>query len=341
MSSNPLRICHPFIFSSLQLATFLLLSVSVQAQASADNAGLSGIQQLPTRTIDYTFLVAPVTATGDTLEFYTDTGGGIPIVWQAANKRLSLPVDSSNIQGRTMPVVDFPLLEKSATIPQLSSDYDQFVLYDKPAYIPGNTGFLGHSWFANRCWRFDYERGELSYIQSIDWAARPAQHRVNVSFKCNDVGQVTHQYPRIPVIIAGDTFKVLFDTGAMIFLSDEARDRLGRQDDRRLAGSYLKASVFDQLRSDHPEWQFIAGGDQLGTKKSDLLRVPELTIAGTTVGPVWFAKRSDRVYEKGGMMANLMPLPIHGAIGGSAFKYFTIIIDYQQAKAEFQRNTVR
>ena len=52
-----------------------------------------------------------------------------------------------------------------------------------------------------------------------------------------------------------------------------------------------------------------------------------------TVGPVWFVQRPDASFRE--YMAQMMDMPIDGAIGGSALKYFRMVIDYPNATAYF------
>ena len=69
--------------------------------------------------------------------------------------------------------------------------------------------------------------------------------------------------------------------------------------------------------------------------KADMIEVPTLSIAGYTVGPVWFAKRRDMVYD--GMMKQLMDKPILASIGGAAFRPFKITMDYPNQRVTFEK----
>lgn len=71
----------------------------------------------------------------------------------------------------------------------------------------------------------------------------------------------------------------------------------------------------------------------MGGREFPMIRVPSVTVAGHTVGPVWFAQRPDSNFRK--MMPELMDKPIEGALGGSALQYFRVVIDYPGAAAYF------
>lgn len=63
--------------------------------------------------------------------------------------------------------------------------------------------------------------------------------------------------------------------------------------------------------------------------------VPEVTIAGYTVGPVWFTYRPN--YDFHEYMAQWLDQKVEGALGGSLFQYFKIIVDYPKERVIFER----
>ena len=77
---------------------------------------------------------------------------------------------------------------------------------------------------------------------------------------------------------------------------------------------FYRASIFDELRNAHPEWKYIENANSYS--KNALLVVESIEIAGYTVGPVEFLRQDLTGYDWS------------GAIGGSAFQYFTITLDY-------------
>ena len=70
------------------------------------------------------------------------------------------------------------------------------------------------------------------------------------------------------------------------------------------------------------------------TTGSDAIEVPSMRIAGHTVGPVWFVKRSNRAYDE--MMSDMTDKPILAAIGGEAMRQFRVTLDYPRQRATFE-----
>ncbi|HEY9066315.1 MAG TPA: hypothetical protein VIO33_15120, partial [Burkholderiaceae bacterium] len=68
-----------------------------------------------------------------------------------------------------------------------------------------------------------------------------------------------------------------------------------------------------------------------------MIEVPRITVGGQTVGPVWFTQRSDANFRE--WMSQWMDKPIDGALGGSALKYFRVIVDYPGSAAYFWPTT--
>ena len=66
-----------------------------------------------------------------------------------------------------------------------------------------------------------------------------------------------------------------------------------------------------------------------------MIEVPSISIGGHAVGPVWFTVRPDRNFHQ--FMSRWMDRRIEGAVGGSAFRYFRITLDYPNAVAEFEK----
>jgi hypothetical protein len=62
-----------------------------------------------------------------------------------------------------------------------------------------------------------------------------------------------------------------------------------------------------------------------------MMRVPTIEVGGQKIGPVWFTERPDRNFRD--FMSQYMDKPIEGALGGSAWRYVTLVLDYPGAKA--------
>ena len=99
------------------------------------------------------------------------------------------------------------------------------------------------------------------------------------------------------------------------------------------ATSFITESVFSKWQRRHPDWRVIERADQ--TLEMPMIEVPEVTVGGYTVGPVWFVVRPDRNFHE--HMSQWMDCRIEGALGGSALQYFRILVDYPNAVASFVR----
>ena len=62
-----------------------------------------------------------------------------------------------------------------------------------------------------------------------------------------------------------------------------------------------------------------------------MIEVPRATVAGFTVGSVWFARRPDFNFAQ--WMSSMMDKPIVGAFGGSGLQYFRLVLDYPRSTA--------
>lgn len=66
-----------------------------------------------------------------------------------------------------------------------------------------------------------------------------------------------------------------------------------------------------------------------------MIEVPTVSVAGHSIGPVWFTRRADKNFHE--FMSQWMDRKVDGAIGGNALRYFRITIDYPNAVALFER----
>ncbi|OJJ23043.1 hypothetical protein BKI52_01440 [marine bacterium AO1-C] len=270
---------------------------------------------------------------GQTIKFYTDTGGG-RIMAQSAVQKMGIEPDTSFVQqGKTVQIVNLaPYFQKQGLPSPVAS---QMAVVD---FSGESEGLLGASWFANKVWNFDYLNKTLSIVQKLEWPKVMTKHQINLGFQKDKNGQKTTHFPRIPIVIEGDTLQVLLDTGAMANLSNQAQKKLNH---KVIGASFIVRSIFNQWRQKHPEWLVIEKGNTIFHKgkkmlEEDLIQVPKVTIGGYEVGPVWFASRRDQNFSQ--WMSQWMDQKIVGAIGGSGFQYFqTIIVDYNQERAYFKK----
>jgi len=275
------------------------------------------------------FFMAYPLASGDSVRFYTDTGGG-RVVYPAVAQKMNLTIDSVDVDGRYMEMLPIAgAFRKRGWPTPLQSP---FVFRDSQRMDTSFDGMLGAYWFGNKRWRFDYAEGTLYRVDSIDWQALPTAQTVELGFMTDSIGRALTHFPRLDVIVDGDTIPTLLDTGAKIALSDDAATIMRQEGE--VAGSFIISTHLDRWRRDHPDWRVIEGGDV--HLDMDLIEVPEVTVAGHTVGPVWFARRPDRNFTE--YMSQWMDQPVEGAVGGSCFRHFeSVVVDYVARKAYFQR----
>ncbi len=210
--------------------------------------------------------VRPVTAAGDTLVFYTDTGGGANMLYAPTAERLDLPRERMPADGDSVTTVPWPDWHPGASIPRPAGSTGPMgerllvVPFEGHAAMMQDStdaGFLGRLWFADRTWTFDYPAEELLLRPPGDLPAHEGAQRIDLGFQTDSAGRRTTHFPRIQVVIDGDTLDVLFDTGATMALTAEALEAIGDGGPTRRAASFISAAVFDAWRSEHPDWRVI------------------------------------------------------------------------------------
>src|SRR5262249_16159351 len=143
--------------------------------------------------------------------------------------------------------------------------------------------------------------------------------------------------PRISVVIDGENLDLLLDTGATTMLSPEAIRVLSDGRPAIRATCFIAAVHFEKWRKRHPDWRVIDKADLIRNEREPMIEVPEVGIAGQTVGPVWFARRADANFHK--YMSQWTDKQVEGALGGNALRHFCITVDYPNAEAFFVKPT--
>lgn len=322
------------------ISAFVALALSPEAPTttgqSSSHLRVDAIT-LPVRYVTDRFYVVPVTMEGDTLILYTDTGGGANMMYSASVDRLGLEPQLLVIGEDSARVVSLPAMKHDAAIPppNLLPPFADRMLITQPE--PGSsfdgTGFLGRTWFAGRVWEFDYAKESLGLVTGYNSRAASAEHRVELGFQTDSRGRRTTHFPRIQAAVDGETLDLLFDTGATVRLTDGALAQLDDGGPVERGTSFITEWVFTRWRERHPTWRVIEHADE--TLDMPMIEVPALTVAGHTVGPVWFTMRPDRNFHE--YMSRWMDHRIEGALGGSALRYFRVIVDYPNAMAVFER----
>ncbi len=298
--------------------------------------------QLPAQFMADRVYVVPVTRRGERLRLYTDTGGGL-FLKASAMARLHLT---------TRPVTNPAMLQEIGTgareaqlppfaagqgipAPSLSGGW----LPVAPAafdggQLPGlsaDDGLLGQAWFAGRVWTWDYPHKRL-LLEEANWHPASNAQRVALGFRTDAQGRRENNFPRIEIKVDGRTLPVLLDTGAMTVLTPAALKSLHDGLPAERATSMIVASIFDAWHKAHPDWRVVANA-QAGTHSS-MIEVPQVEIAGKTVGPVWFTERPDENFHQ--FMSGMMAGRVEGSIGGNALGHFAMTIDYPHATAYFR-----
>lgn len=234
--------------------------------------------------------------------------------------------------------VDFPVFQTEFSIPApLGSGGKLFWLERKKGeeLFSNYDGMLGQAWFANRIWTFDYPKKTLLlWNNAPNLIENESTHKVKLGFRVSGNGKRALNYPRIQVEIDGEILELLFDTGATTFLTKQALDKLATGGAAERATSFITDSTFEKWRRKHPKWRIIEKAES--TTGEAMIEVPEITIAGYRVGPIWFTRRADKNFHE--YMSKFMDKKVEGAIGGNALRYFRITVDYPNATAVFEKN---
>jgi hypothetical protein len=325
-----------FLYSATLFAAALCFALTANTQNSKTQTSQTKPVKLPAVYVEDRFYVQPVMLDGTKLNFFTDTGGGI-FVFAAVAENLKLVKTSvKGDDGKTFETVSLPAFKPDATIPEpLGTNGRLYVVpaLEKSAIFDDWTGMLGQTWFAGRVWTFDYLKKQLLLRASGDLPKHSVEHRVKLGFPTNKAGKRAANYPRIGVIIDGEPIDLLFDTGASTELSASALSALKDNRPAVRGTSFIVASVFEKWRKKHSDWRVIEKSNLSGSEA--MIEVPRITVAGFTVGTVWFTRKPDPNFHV--YMSQFMDKRIEGALGGSALKYFRVSVDYPNAVAVFER----
>lgn len=294
------------------------------------------------------FYIKLATASKDTLLGFGDTGGGFTAIYPDVLDSLKLTpyIKQTVVDSMPFSYIAFSDVVKDPHIPAMAlspSSPIPMPVFDIPSkeimmgemsfvrrLIPQDA-FLGQFFFVGKAWTFDYPHQQIWVNTAIPLADSGAAHVVRLGFKKNAAGQKLFGHPSMQIKIDGETIDVLFDSGASLLLSTNGKQALNTTEGA-LGGSFIAKSIFDVWHTKHPDWKTVDKGEITG---ASLILVPAVTIGNQTVGPVWFAVRPDAAWSVG--MIRSMDKIVHGAIGGSAFKYLKVTIDYNHELARFEK----
>jgi hypothetical protein len=276
----------------------------------------------------------------ESFRFYTDSGGGLyPFVYNDVAAKLGMKIEKTVVDGDfKLGRSSFPesLSQQIPVAPEWQGNVKVFTFdingkdeASESRFFLGD-GFFGASFFKDKIWNFDYPKKELSYCDAVPILKNYSS--LKMTFKKEGTLRITHQ-PRIEIEVSGSRISVLFDTGATSLYSKEAADNL-KLAKPFTASSFIRASVAAKWIKQNPKWKFIKGGEKFAGG-GDLVEVPLVKVAGIEVGPVWFATRNDKIYDK--YSKDVMDSNIDGAVGGNLFRYFEIIADYPKEAIYFKK----
>lgn len=269
---------------------------------------------------------------GRTLRLFTDTGGGWNAISGSVATWLALP--SARIDGHH--VASWPGFEPDAIPPPPRHFLDGKLVVADPAELFGADGFLGGRWFADGVWEFDYPKARLRRLR--DFRPEPNHpHRVELGFQTDASGRRTMHFPSIEVTIDGETLPMLYDSGATATLTESSAPQFDLAAGTNIGTSFIEREVFERWATTHPDWKIIESADRKGSQLRRMVQVPTVFVAGHVVGPVWFSEQPSGAFQK--YMAQMMDRPTWGALGGSALKYFRVVLDYPDGAAYFHRDT--
>ncbi len=317
------------IFSSVLLGAAL-------SRLAVAGPGPADLVEIPVEVVENRFFAVPITPAGDHLRFYTDTGGGL-FVFGSLVRRLGLPTETSAVDGEKAELARLPAFRREASIPgPLGGDGKIPVMpaSREPKAAAPWDGMLGQAWFSGRVWTWDYPGRRLLWRKDGSLPGVEPTHRAPLGFKRNGSGKRETDFARIAVTIDGQALDLLLDTGAEIRLSPAALARLADAGPESRATSFIAATHFDGWRTKHPDWRVIEDADA-NVHGEPMIQVPEVTVAGYTVGPVWFTRRPDPNFHQ--FMSQWMDRTVEGALGGSALRFFRVSVDYPNAVAVFEK----
>ncbi len=346
------------IYVSFQLALAVLVHGPATLPPATCTASIRG-RPVPAEFVGNRIFIRWNVAGHGSFLLYTDTGGGLLSLYPEAVQRLSLPVDTlhwtnganhgTRLSVQVPPAFNrslvppipsaasirwYPVLEDSATA-VLLVQYGEPQPEEEAGYEW--DGRLGSEWFGDRVWILDYPNRRLYFSGTAPVGPMAPECWTPLGFQTDSSGRRTNHFPRITARIDGDDIQFLLDTGAQTTLTDGAWRAIGPREPRHRAASFITKERFDQWHNRHTDWLVIPDAEQ--GDGAPMIRVPTVEVGGHAIGPVWFTERPDASFRT--FMSQYMDRPIEGALGGSAWRYVALILDYPRARAAVLQSAAR
>ncbi len=314
---------------SLFVLTLLLIGCSQETAQTT--------KKIPAQFKADRIFVQPVTDSGFKLTLYTDTGGGANMLFKNTVEKLGLKTESLRMGKNAVLMVPFPKFKPGNSIPAPLNKPP----FGENMYVPGNSqveingadGFLGRTWFAGKIWELDYAGKSVGVMDSVRTPDIDKSHLVQLGFQKDTSGNKTTFFPRLTAEIDGDTLNFLFDTGAQVSLKDSAYNSLNDGQPQERGTSFIVKTIFEKWKKNHPDWKVVENADKV--LNMPMIEVPKVSVGGYNVGPVWFTMRPDNNFYN--FMSRWMDKQVDGALGGSTFHYFKIILNYPGEYAIFTK----
>jgi hypothetical protein len=332
---------HVWVLSLCALCLMPIVATIAWSQGDPACDAIPSGRVVPARFVSNRVFAQWHTNTVGDLLLYTDTGGGMVSLYPEAVMRLAVAVDTVRWHRGTewgmRLVVKVPRVIGDSLFPLPLDSNPAFarflVQYDEqpPQDAAGLSwdGRLGSLWFANGVWTFDYPNRRLYFNDSAIAGPQRPDCWVPIGFQIDSLGRRTNSFPRITARIDGEPIEFLLDTGARTQLTDDALAVIHPTEPRFRAASFIIQDRLDAWHKQHPDWPVVPRAEE--TTGFAMIRVPEIEIGKRRVGPVWFTARPNNNFRK--FMSQYMDRPIEGALGGSAWKYVVLIVDYPRARA--------
>jgi hypothetical protein len=339
--SDAVEYVDRFSQGRIMLRTIALLGSSLLI-ATVAHAGTSAQQRIPTVYEAGHFYAVPETAQGKTMRLLVDTGGagggGWYVVDPIAARRLELTVSHCALDGEEVQVIASISFRAGNALPAST---------DTPCHsaalvvngIGGKTdhgdGLLGAGYLPGRIWTFDYP-GQALWLEPASWQPQAGAHRAPLGFPTDANGRPSSGMARITLTVDGQPLDLLLDTGATAKPTAAGKQASGTPTVNGIGTtSYITTSVMNRWHQKHPDWRVVMDGDDLmGTRHAmRLIEVPEVDIAGWTVGPIWFTERPDANFHD--YMSQYTDRRVEGSAGANIFASFRMTIDYPARAAWF------
>lgn len=310
-------------------------AVCMAAVSLASAKGLDKRQQVPAVYEAGHFYITVPTHGASPLRLLVDTGGpggsGLFVLQATAAKRLDLKTSDCQMGDSSFKVVFLPLNLQNVLAPSRETPCDASAfLIDRDLGTDHADGVIGAGYMPDQIWTFDYPQQSL-WREAATWHANDKRHVIPLALQRDSKGR-TSGFPRVELRVDGETLPMLLDTGATAKATPAGAKATGEASVRGFGvTSYAPSSLINHWHARHDDWKIIEDGDGF-IPHMRLIRVPDVEIAGWSIGPVWFTERADKNIDN---LSTYMDGPVKGAAGANILQHFKMTLDYPADQAAF------